>query len=92
MFGIWIANMDTASEPEVTTPNDPNRHVLNYLEYYCKPDNSFDFAVLLKGSWGTGKTFLIKHFLEERPKTLPHAKRKRGSRLRPTAQATYRRT
>jgi hypothetical protein len=61
--------METASEPEGTTTNDPNRHVLDYLEYYCKPDNSFDFAVLLKGSWGAGKTFLIKHFLEERPRS-----------------------
>jgi hypothetical protein len=61
--------VDGASDPDRTTIDDPNKHVIDYLKYYCDPDNSFDFAVLLKGSWGAGKTFLIKHFLEERPRS-----------------------
>jgi hypothetical protein len=40
--------------------------VVDYLHYYCDPDQSFDFAVMLKGRWGPGKTYLIKNFLEER--------------------------
>jgi AAA domain len=45
-----------------------NEHVLSYLQYYCDPKNNFDYAVLLTGPWGVGKTFLIKRFLESRTK------------------------
>lgn len=42
----------------------PNDHVLGYLRYYSDPANEFDFAVLLTGPWGVGKTHLIKNFIE----------------------------
>jgi hypothetical protein len=59
--------VDSASDPEQLKTEDPNKHVVDYLRYYCDPDNSLDFAVMLKGAWGAGKTYLIKDFLEERP-------------------------
>ncbi|CUT11955.1 hypothetical protein BF49_3035 [Bradyrhizobium sp.] len=43
----------------------PNEHVVNYLRYYCEPANKFDFAVLITGPWGAGKTTLIKRFIDE---------------------------
>jgi tRNA A37 threonylcarbamoyladenosine biosynthesis protein TsaE len=46
-----------------------NEHILEYLRYYCDENNTFDFAVMLKGRWGAGKTYLIKSFLEARPTT-----------------------
>ena len=41
-----------------------NKHIIEYLEYYINSDN-INFAVLLKGSWGSGKTFFIKKLIEK---------------------------
>ncbi len=41
-----------------------NTHIENYLKnYYCDNKNSTPFAVLLKGSWGSGKTHFIKKYI-----------------------------
>ena len=43
----------------------PNQHVTEYLDYYCSMDSAPEFAVLLTGEWGSGKTWFInKHFKE----------------------------
>ncbi|PZU89792.1 MAG: hypothetical protein DI529_03775 [Chryseobacterium sp.] len=41
-----------------------NKHIIEYLDYYINSDN-INFAVLLKGSWGAGKTFFIKKLIEK---------------------------
>lgn len=56
------------ANPEI---KDPNEHVLEYLRYYCDPSNQFDFAVMLKGEWGAGKTFFIKKFISKRDAPKP---------------------
>ena len=41
-----------------------NSHIEKYLDYYCglcKPG----FAILLKGKWGSGKTWFIKKYEEK---------------------------
>ena len=43
-----------------------NTHVVDFLRYYCEPGNAFDYAVMLTGPWGSGKTFLINKFLVDR--------------------------
>ena len=43
----------------------PNQHVTEYLNYYCSMDSAPEFAVLLNGEWGSGKTWFIKKFIEE---------------------------
>src|SRR5271157_4268007 len=58
--------VDATSDADLVKTADPNKHVIDYLRYYCELENSFDFAVLLKGPWGAGKTYLINKFLEER--------------------------
>lgn len=40
-----------------------NKHIIEYLDYYIKSDNT-NFAVLLKGSWGSGKTFFVKKMID----------------------------
>jgi predicted AAA+ superfamily ATPase len=40
-----------------------NDHVWDYLTYYLGLPHSPNFAVLLSGPWGVGKTFLVKRFL-----------------------------
>ena len=39
--------------------------VLEYLRYYCDPANALDYAVMLRGKWGAGKTHLINQFIDE---------------------------
>ena len=40
-----------------------NNHIENYLNYYCSLQSP-DYAVLLKGSWGAGKTWFIKYYCD----------------------------
>lgn len=42
-----------------------NSHVVEYLDYYCKLKNVPEFAVLLKGKWGAGKTWFIKDYIKK---------------------------
>jgi hypothetical protein len=45
--------------------DDLNKPVTEYLRYYADPENAFDFAVMVRGNWGAGKTYLINQFIEE---------------------------
>jgi len=42
-----------------------NSHVERYLDYYCGLAHAPEFAVLLKGQWGAGKTWFINRYLEK---------------------------
>ncbi len=57
-----------------TIKDTPNQRVIKYLKYYCDPENKFDFALMLKGAWGAGKTRLIEDFLRERGQAFPAPK------------------
>lgn len=48
----------TASTREV------NQHVYSYLDFFLARDKNPNFAVLISGSWGIGKTFLIRRYLD----------------------------
>ncbi|RLD63090.1 MAG: hypothetical protein DRJ01_04645 [Bacteroidetes bacterium] len=41
-----------------------NQHIKEYLEYFIELENP-QYAVLLKGNWGCGKTYFIKRIIEE---------------------------
>ncbi|RCJ38139.1 hypothetical protein A6769_10345 [Nostoc punctiforme NIES-2108] len=41
-----------------------NSHIIEYLDYYCNLPDAPGFAVLLKGKWGSGKTWFIKRYCE----------------------------
>lgn len=43
---------------------DKNKHIEEYLDYYCDT-NEPGFAVLIKGNWGSGKTWLVKKYIEK---------------------------
>jgi GTPase SAR1 family protein len=42
-----------------------NSHVLEYLTYYCSLPHSPNYAIMINGPWGVGKTYLIKRFLQQ---------------------------
>jgi hypothetical protein len=56
-----------------TVVSDPNKSIIEYIDYYCDPKREFNFAVMIRGSWGAGKTYLIKGYIERRAKK-PSAK------------------
>lgn len=41
-----------------------NHHIEEYLDYYCGLSHAPSFAVLLKGQWGSGKTWFINRYCE----------------------------
>ncbi|MEA5471941.1 P-loop NTPase fold protein [Spirulina sp. 06S082] len=41
-----------------------NWHITEYLDYYCGLPQAPEFAVLLKGQWGSGKTWFINNYCE----------------------------
>ena len=40
-----------------------NRHIEKYLDHYLEITTP-DYAVMLKGEWGCGKTYFIKKYIE----------------------------
>jgi predicted ATPase len=45
--------------------NSINSHVETYLDYYFSLPHAPGFAVLLKGKWGSGKTWFINKYCEK---------------------------
>lgn len=43
-----------------------NEHISDYLEYYSKLEIEPEFAVLIRGPWGSGKSWFIKNFIKEK--------------------------
>lgn len=44
---------------------NPNRHISEYLRDYLNMDTPPGYAVMIRGPWGIGKTFLIRKILAE---------------------------
>ena len=45
--------------------NSPNSHIEDFLNYYCALKSPPEYAVMLKGKWGCGKTWFIKKYCEK---------------------------
>ncbi|MEG1696295.1 MAG: P-loop NTPase fold protein, partial [Acinetobacter sp.] len=43
----------------------PNKHIEEYLDYYFNGRKKFEYAVLLNGAWGSGKTWFVKKYIEK---------------------------
>jgi hypothetical protein len=54
----------------MTNTPESNATALAYLSEYCDLSRVRDFAVLLDGPWGAGKTYFIKEFLRQHPRHL----------------------
>lgn len=44
--------------------SNPNEHIEEFLKYYFKLSSPPQYAVLLKGKWGVGKTWFLKEVME----------------------------
>ena len=47
-----------------------NKYIKAYLLQYCNYETSLNYAVLIKGKWGSGKTYFIKNFIEDNKKEI----------------------
>lgn len=43
-----------------------NSHIEEYLDYYVSLDITPEYAVMLRGKWGSGKTWFIKNYIEKK--------------------------
>ena len=43
----------------------PNKHIEKYLDYYFDGRKKLEYAVLLNGAWGSGKTWFVKKYIEK---------------------------
>lgn len=41
-----------------------NKQIFDFLKEYAKLPSP-QYAILLRGKWGCGKTYFVKHWLEE---------------------------
>ena len=39
--------------------SNSNKHIEEFLDYYLNVEQSPDYAVLITGCWGSGKTYFI---------------------------------
>lgn len=46
--------------------SEPNKHIEEYFDYYFDGKKNFEYAVLLNGAWGSGKTWFVKQYLEKK--------------------------
>jgi hypothetical protein len=44
--------------------SNSNKHIEEFLDYYLNVEQSPDYAVLITGCWGSGKTYFIRQYLE----------------------------
>jgi hypothetical protein len=50
--------------------SNSNKHIEEFLNYYLEHETSPDYAVLITGCWGSGKTFFIKQYLGDEKKEI----------------------
>ncbi|MBR3073869.1 P-loop NTPase fold protein [Fibrobacter sp.] len=43
--------------------SNSNKHIEEFLDYYLNKEQSPDYAVLITGCWGSGKTYFVKNYL-----------------------------
>ncbi|MHA3116822.1 hypothetical protein E0H86_13275 [Acinetobacter sp. ANC 4635] len=48
--------------------SEPNKHIEEYLDYYFSGSKKLEYAVLLNGEWGSGKTWFVKKYIEKQKK------------------------
>lgn len=39
-----------------------NKHIEDFLDYFCTTSDPLEYAVMITGKWGCGKTHFIKHY------------------------------
>src|SRR5690242_4976293 len=45
--------------------DNTNLHIIEYLDYYFSLESSPEYAILLRGKWGAGKSWFINSYREK---------------------------
>jgi hypothetical protein len=61
-----VGKIIVSNELKLKQEYNTNKHVVDFLDYYCSLEESPGFAILLKGAWGSGKTWFIKKYIDDR--------------------------
>lgn len=48
--------------------SEPNKHIEEYFDYYFDGKKFFEYAILLNGAWGSGKTWFVKQYIDKTQK------------------------
>ena len=65
----WLKMKLTLSKKNVKHRSNnlnSNEHIHEFLEYYCDLPQSPEYAVMIKGEWGSGKTWFIRDYLKSK--------------------------
>lgn len=60
-------NTGTTEDQIKNSEFGPNKHIADYLDYYCSLEAP-GYAVLLDGPWGSGKTYFVKEYIKKSSK------------------------
>lgn len=63
MQHLGVMNHDTDDQAAAPHADRANAAARAFLSYYADPERRLDYAVLVTGRWGCGKTKLVKDFL-----------------------------
>ena len=63
---IWL--FKSKQGRKMSNNENINSYIENYLNSYLKIDKP-EFAILLSGKWGSGKTYFIENYIEQKDKT-----------------------
>lgn len=58
-FGIYFS-------PRTRPTTSMNDHIIDFIDYYISLEPSPEYAVMIRGAWGSGKTFFINEYIERR--------------------------
>lgn len=69
MLSVYVLYKYNYINGDIALSKKPNKHIIEYLKWYisdkCKNPG---FAILLKGGWGSGKTWFVEEFISKNGK------------------------
>ena len=63
-YMLRMTTTDTEPDPANRNPRAANASIERFLEYYLEPGRQLDYAILISGPWGAGKTHLVRELLK----------------------------
>ena len=62
--------MNQQATSKNTYISEINSHIEEYLDDFCNLTNAPQFAILLKGQWGCGKSWFVNQYIKKKRKKI----------------------